>query len=112
MLNVSAENRDYIISGYISLPEIHRSNRNGMVTLVNGRIVKNTEINRIINEAYHSYKPDNRYPIVVLNIEALKEEIKKYKDFGMVNTLKCSAVNYTMVKDKAFGFFYFLKLEK
>ena len=24
---------------------------------------------RIINEAYHSYKPDNRYPIVVLNIE-------------------------------------------
>ena len=26
------------------------------------------DINRVINEAYHSYKPDNRYPITVLNI--------------------------------------------
>ena len=36
MLNVSSENRDYIISGYISLPEVHRSNRNGMVYVVQG----------------------------------------------------------------------------
>ncbi len=69
MLNVSAENRDYMINGYISLPEIHRSNRNAMVILVNGRIVRNTELNRVINDAYHAYKPDNRYPVVVLNIE-------------------------------------------
>ena len=69
MLNVSAENRDYMINGYISLPEIHRANRNAMVILVNGRIVRNTELNRVINDAYHAYKPDNRYPVVVLNIE-------------------------------------------
>ncbi len=69
MLNVSAENRDYMINGYISLPEIHRSNRNAMVILVNGRIVRNQELNRVINDAYHAYKPDNRYPVVVLNIE-------------------------------------------
>ncbi len=69
MLNVSAENRDYMINGYISLPEIHRSNRNAMVILVNGRIVRNQELNRVINDAYHTYKPDNRYPVVVLNIE-------------------------------------------
>ena len=69
MLNVSAENKDFMINGYISLPEIHRSNRNAMVILVNGRIVRNTELNRVINDAYHAYKPDNRYPVVVLNIE-------------------------------------------
>ena len=69
MLEVSAEDEDYVINGYISLPEIHKSNRNSMITLVNGRIVKNTEINRVINDAYHAYKPDNRYPVVVLNIE-------------------------------------------
>ena len=69
MLEVNAEDEDYIVSGYISLPEIHKSNRNSMITLVNGRIVKNTEINRVINDAYHAYKPDNRYPVVVLNIE-------------------------------------------
>ncbi len=68
MVSVNGENADYEISGYISLPEVHRSSRNNMVTIVNGRVVRNLEINRTINEAYHSYKPDNRYPITVLNI--------------------------------------------
>ena len=68
MVSVSGENADYEITGYISLPEVHRSSRNNMVTIVNGRVVRNMEINRVINEAYHSYKPDNRYPITVLNI--------------------------------------------
>lgn len=69
MLEVNGEDDDYIISGFISLPEEHRSNRNHMVTLVNGRVVRNQELNKTINDAYHSYKPDNRYPIVVINIE-------------------------------------------
>jgi DNA mismatch repair protein MutL len=70
MILVSASNNDYEIEGYISEPSINRSNRNSMVTLVNGRVVRNTELNRHINDAYHGYKPDNRYPIVVLNIKA------------------------------------------
>lgn len=69
MVEIEAENEDYKISGYISLPEVHRSNKNGMITLVNNRVVRNIELNRTINDSYHSYKPDNRYPIVVLNIE-------------------------------------------
>lgn len=68
MIAVTGTNPDYQIEGYLSLPEIHRSNRNAMVTLVNGRVVRNAELNRAINDAYHSYKPDNRYPIVVLDI--------------------------------------------
>ena len=69
MLPVSAMDGDYKITGYISLPEVMRSNRNGIITLVNGRVVRNIDINRIINDSYHGYKPDNRYSIVVLNIE-------------------------------------------
>ena len=69
MVEVSGKTEDYEVEGYISLPEIHRSNRNSIVTIVNGRIVRNAELNRYINEAYHSYKPDNRYPVVVLNIK-------------------------------------------
>lgn len=68
MIPISGYNDDYEVSGYISLPEVHRSSRNNMVTIVNGRVVRNIEINRAINDAYHSYKPDNRYPITVLNI--------------------------------------------
>lgn len=68
MVEIKGEDSDYEISGYMSLPEVHRSNRNGMITLVNGRVVRNADLNRTINDAYHSYKPDTRYPIVVLNI--------------------------------------------
>ena len=69
MLEINNENEDYKINGYISLPEVHRSSRNAIVTLVDGRVVKNQELNRVINDSYHSYKPDNRYPVVVLNID-------------------------------------------
>lgn len=69
MLEVKAEDNDYIVNGYISLPEAHRSSRNHMITLVNGRVVRNMDLNRVINDSYHSYKPDNRYPVVVLNID-------------------------------------------
>jgi len=68
MLEINGEDDDYTISGFISKPSVNRSNRNHMITLVNGRVVRNAELNKIINDSYHSYKPDDRYPIVVLNI--------------------------------------------
>ena len=69
MIEINGEDDDYVISGFISLPEVNRAGRNHMVTLVNGRVVRNQELNKTINDSYHSYKPDNRYPIVVINIE-------------------------------------------
>lgn len=69
MVMIKGENDDYEVQGYITLPEVHRSSRNNMITIVNGRVVKNVELNKCINDSYHSYKPDNRYPIVVLNID-------------------------------------------
>ena len=68
MLDVESNSDDYDITGYISLPEVYKSNRNSIITIVNGRVVKNTELNRTINDSYHGFKPDNYYPIVVLNI--------------------------------------------
>ena len=68
MLNVKGENDDYEIYGYISLPEITKSNRNHIITIVNGRVVKNSELNKVINDSYFKYKFENRYPVVVLEI--------------------------------------------
>lgn len=68
MKKISVFNDDYDIDGFISLPEVTRSSRNHMITLVNKRVIRNVELNRAINDAYHTYKPDSRYPIVVLNI--------------------------------------------
>ena len=69
MIFVKGENNDYSVSGYISLPEVTRSNKNHMTTLVNGRVIKNTYLYRTINEAYSNYKEDYRYPLCVLKIE-------------------------------------------
>ncbi len=68
MKKISVFNDDYDVDGFISLPEVTRSSRTHMITLVNKRVVRNTELNRAINDAYHTYKPETRYPIVVLNI--------------------------------------------
>lgn len=69
MLEINVSNDDYEVSGYISLPEVNRSSRNHMTILVNGRVIKNQIINKVINDSYSSYKEDTRYPIVVLNIK-------------------------------------------
>ena len=68
MRKISVFNDDYDVDGFISLPEVTRSTRSHMITLVNNRVVRNIELNRAINDAYHTYKPETRYPIVVLNI--------------------------------------------
>ena len=104
MINIQNSNKDYEINGYITLPEIHRSNRNHIITIVNGRVVRNMELNRVINDSYHSYKPDNRYPIVVLeitvdptlidvNIHPTKMDIKFSKMEELLNLIE------TTIKD-------------
>lgn len=69
MVEINASNDDFNISGYICKPEILRSNRNDMNIFVNGRLIKNYDINKSINDAYYNYKPEKKYPIVVINIE-------------------------------------------
>ena len=97
MIKISAFNDDFSIDGYICKPEILRSNRNDMNTFVNSRIVKNYDINKSINDAYYNYKPDKKFPIVVLNIETdptlidvnihpTKQDIKIAK-YNNLNTL-------------------------
>lgn len=69
MLEIKGLNDDFEIKGYICKPEILKSSRNHLITFINGRVVKNNDINRAINDAYYTYKPDGKYPIVVINIE-------------------------------------------
>ena len=99
-LEIKASNDDYDMSGYICKPEILKSNRNHMITIVNGRIVRNNDLNKAINDAYFRYKPDIKYPVVVLkfetdptlidvNIHPTKQDIK----FSKVNEL------YNMIYD-------------
>lgn len=69
MLPVQAENLDFELSGFVSLPEWTRSNRNGVSTIVNGRYIRNYGLNQAIQRAYHTLLPINRYPLAVLEIK-------------------------------------------
>lgn len=94
MIRITGSNDDYDIDGYICKPSILKSNRNHLTTIVNGRIVKNVELNKAINEGYYTYKPDIKYPIVVININVdptiidvnihpTKQDIKFSKQFEL-----------------------------
>lgn len=97
MISIRGNNYDYDISGYVSLPEVTRANKNHITTIVNGRVVKNSTLYRVINEAYSNYKEDSRYPICVIiincdpslldvNIHPSKLDIK-FSNFSELNNL-------------------------
>ncbi len=69
MIEISGENDDYVINGYVSYPEVAKTSRNVMTTLVNGRVIKNQALNRAILDTYHTYIPKDKFPVVVFNIE-------------------------------------------
>ena len=69
MIKVEASNDDYDISGYICKPTILKSTKSHMNVIVNGRVVSNNNVNRAINEGYFKFKPDIKYPVVVLKID-------------------------------------------
>ncbi len=69
MALITGENDDYYIDGYISYPEVTKSNRSSITTLVNGRVIRNNELNKVIVDAYHTYIPKDKFPIIVLNID-------------------------------------------
>lgn len=68
MIYIENSDDEYDISGYISYPEVTKSNRNHITTFVNGRLVKNYELIKAINDSYHTYKPEDKYPVAILNI--------------------------------------------
>ena len=69
MLEIASSSDDFEISGFVSKPSVLKKNRNHLNTIVNGRVVRNNEINRAINDAYNTYKHEGFYPVVVIQIE-------------------------------------------
>lgn len=69
MNKIEGSNDDFSISGYTSSLGVSRSNKNGIITILNGRCIRLIGgINAVI-EAYKTYLSDDRYPIAVINIE-------------------------------------------
>ncbi len=69
MLEIKGSNDDYDIYGYVSNINILRKTKNKMITIINGRSIWNNDINKMIEEAYHTYKPEELHPICIIKIE-------------------------------------------
>ena len=69
MRKVEAEDFDFKITGYTSLPEVTRSNNSYITLIVNGRYIHNYHLNRSVIDGYATTLMVGRYPITVLDIE-------------------------------------------
>lgn len=69
MLQISNNDLDFEVTGFVSLPELTRANRNYITVLLNGRYIKNFLINRAIVDGYGSKLMVGRFPIAVIDIK-------------------------------------------
>jgi len=66
---ISRDENGILITGYISTPELVRSNRNLENFYINHRFVKSKTASAAIEQAYLSYIPSDKFPFCILNIE-------------------------------------------
>jgi len=69
VLKLETETMDFKVEGYMAKPEVTRSNRSYISTILNGRYVKNYPLLKAIQEGYHTLLPIGKFPLVVLHIE-------------------------------------------
>jgi len=69
MYHLAASDADYTVNGFVSKPELSRSNRNGITVIVNGRYIRSFIINQALVNAYHTFLPIHRFPLAVIEIE-------------------------------------------
>ena len=69
MKEVNIESDKFKIRGYISNNLLYRSNKKNQLLYINNRTVKNDAINKLVNEAYKSTIPLNRFPVFFLFID-------------------------------------------
>jgi DNA mismatch repair protein MutL len=63
------------IRGFISPPELNRSNRQGISLFVNGRWVQDARLSAAVVQAYHTLLMVGRYPIAVIFIDLPPDQV-------------------------------------
>ena len=114
MIEISASNLDFEVSGYISLPELTRANRNYITILINGRYIKNFLLNRAILDGYGSKLMVGRFPIAVIaiqidpyladvNVHPTKQEVRISKERELMvlisQAIAASLKEYDLIPD-------------
>jgi len=70
MLSLEPEEQSaFSVDGLISSPSINRSNRNYITLAVNGRTIQSRRLTYAVEQAYHGFLPERRFPIAVVRIQ-------------------------------------------
>lgn len=98
-LKLTTSDPDFEIAGLISKPELTRSSRNFITLLLNGRYIRNFQLNKAIMAGYGNKLGPRHYPLVVLaikvdpllvdvNVHPTKQEVRlsKEKELGRLIT--------------------------
>ncbi|WP_341277899.1 DNA mismatch repair endonuclease MutL [Paenibacillus sp. FSL H8-0537] len=110
MMAIQGESPDYELLGYISKPELTRSNRNGITVIVNGRYIRSHAVNQAMLQAYHTLLPINRFPLAIIeigmhpslldvNVHPSKMEVRFSKE-AELRTLVESAIQTALGKER------------
>ncbi len=68
MVDYNNKNQYFEINGFLTKPIFSRSTRTHITVIANNRMIKNNRIIHAVTEAYKTYLPIGKYPIVLLNI--------------------------------------------
>ncbi|KRO17983.1 DNA mismatch repair endonuclease MutL [Lacticaseibacillus saniviri] len=69
MVGIEAEDLDFKVTGYTSLPDTTRASRNYLSLMINGRYIKNYQLTKALIAGYGSKLMVGRYPVAVLDIQ-------------------------------------------
>ncbi len=76
LISFEGSNDLYHLDGFTTSNAINRSNKNGIIIITNGRVIKNQSLIYAITDAYQTIIPIGKYPITVLYITC---------DYGLVD---------------------------
>jgi DNA mismatch repair protein MutL len=97
-----------VVFGYISVPALHRANRNYISFFVNRRRIQDRSLGHAVAEAYHTLLPTGRHPVALIflemdptdvdvNVHPTKREVKFRNGRQVFGTVQ-RAVRRTLVE--------------
>lgn len=100
------KNEEVTVDGLIGLPQVARSNRTNISFFTNGRWVQSRMLSYALEQAYHGFMKERRYPTAVVNITVPSEEIDvnihptkaevKFRQESSIFSAVQRAVRYTL----------------
>ena len=67
--------QEIMVTGFSSVPSLHRADRNHITLFVNGRWIQDTRLSYAITQAYHTFLMTGRYPVAVILVKIPPAEV-------------------------------------